>query len=56
MIKIGPYEIGTGRCFIIAEAGINHNGDVKTAKKMIDAARECGADAVKFQSFKAEWL
>ncbi|MBN2143640.1 MAG: N-acetylneuraminate synthase family protein [Candidatus Aureabacteria bacterium] len=56
MIKIGPYEIGTGRCFIIAEAGINHNGNVETAKKMIDAARECGADAVKFQSFKAEWL
>lgn len=40
--------------FIIAEAGINHNGKVSTAKKMIDAAKQCGADAVKFQTFKAE--
>jgi N,N'-diacetyllegionaminate synthase len=56
MIKIGSLEIGTGRCFIIAEAGINHNGDTATAKKMIEAAHDCGADAVKFQSFKAEWL
>lgn len=41
-------------CLIIAEAGINHNGDVSIAKSMIDAAKECGADAVKFQTFKAE--
>ena len=39
--------------FIIAEAGVNHNGSAPTAKKMIDAAKECGADAVKFQTFKA---
>jgi N-acetylneuraminate synthase len=39
--------------FIIAEAGINHNGDVKLAKKMIDAVKESGADAIKFQTFKA---
>lgn len=38
--------------FIIAEAGVNHNGDVETAKKMIDAAVEAGADAIKFQTFK----
>lgn len=42
------------RVFIIAEAGVNHNGDVNIAKKMIDAAWEAGADAVKFQAFKAE--
>ncbi|MBL4933546.1 N-acetylneuraminate synthase family protein [Clostridium paridis] len=40
--------------FIIAEAGINHNGDIKIAKKMIDSAKKCGVDAVKFQTFKAE--
>ena len=36
--------------YIIAEAGVNHNGDVGTAKKMIDAAIECGVDAIKFQT------
>lgn len=39
------------KTFIIAEAGINHNGDVGLAKKMIDAAANVGADAVKFQTF-----
>ncbi len=42
------------KVFIIAEAGVNHNGDVNLAKKLIDAAVEVGADAVKFQTFKAE--
>lgn len=42
------------RCFIIAEAGVNHNGDINIAKKLIDAACEAGVDAVKFQTFKAE--
>ena len=42
--------------FIIAEAGVNHNGNVKLAKKLIDAAISAGADAVKFQTFKAERL
>lgn len=40
--------------YIIAEAGVNHNGDIELAKKLIDMAAECGADAVKFQTFKAE--
>ena len=40
--------------FIIAEAGVNHNGDLALAKRLIEAAAEAGADAVKFQTFKAE--
>lgn len=39
---------------IIAEAGVNHNGDFGLAKKLVDMAAECGADAIKFQTFKAE--
>ena len=41
---------------IIAEAGVNHNGDLQTAIRLIDAAAEAGADYVKFQTFKAEEL
>jgi len=41
------------KVFIIAEAGVNHNGSLKTAKDMVDAACRSGADAVKFQTFKA---
>lgn len=44
------------RVVIIAEAGVNHNGDIERAKKLIDAAVEAGVDYVKFQSFKAEKL
>ncbi|WP_026882559.1 N-acetylneuraminate synthase [Clostridium akagii] len=40
--------------FIIAEAGVNHNGDIIIAKKLVDMAVECGADAIKFQTFTAE--
>ena len=40
--------------FIAAEIGINHNGDIELAKQMIDAAKECGANAVKFQNYKTE--
>ncbi|HUO56390.1 MAG TPA: N-acetylneuraminate synthase family protein [Candidatus Paceibacterota bacterium] len=43
-----------GPCFVIAEAGINHNGDIDLAKKLIDMSKAAGADAVKFQTFKAE--
>jgi len=41
-------------CFIIAEAGVNHNGDINLAKKLIDEAKKAGVDAVKFQTFQAE--
>lgn len=40
--------------FIIAEAGVNHNGDIRVAKALVDMAVRCGADAIKFQTFKAE--
>jgi N,N'-diacetyllegionaminate synthase len=46
----------TNKTFIIAEAGVNHNGSLELAKKLIDAAAECEVDAVKFQTFKAENL
>jgi len=42
--------------FIIAEAGVNHNGEISIAKRLIDEAKKAGADAVKFQTFKAEEL
>ncbi len=56
-IKIGPKFVGDGNpCFVIAEAGSNHNRDLKKALKLIDVAVEAGADAVKFQVFRAETL
>ncbi|MCJ7602856.1 MAG: N-acetylneuraminate synthase [Desulfobulbaceae bacterium] len=42
--------------FIIAEAGVNHNGELRLAMKLVEAAAEAGADAVKFQTFKAETI
>ncbi|MDD2997581.1 MAG: N-acetylneuraminate synthase [Candidatus Riflebacteria bacterium] len=54
-MRIGKCEIGAAHpCFIIAEAGSNHNRDLENAKKLIDVAAEAGADAVKFQIFSAE--
>lgn len=54
-IKIGSRIVGDGQpVFIVAEAGINHNGDLNKAKQLIAAAAECGADAVKFQTHLAE--
>jgi len=44
----------TNRTFIIAEAGVNHNGNVQFAYRLVDAAVNCGANAIKFQTFKTE--
>ncbi len=56
-INIAGRSIGSGEpCFIIAEAGINHNGDMDLARALIDAAADSGADAVKFQTFLADRL
>lgn len=46
----------SNKVFIIAEAGVNHNGSIELAKKLIDVAVDAGVDAVKFQTFKAEKL
>ena len=48
--------MSANKVFIIAEAGVNHNGSIELAYKLIDIAVEAGADAVKFQTFKAENL
>ena len=56
-VTIAGRKIGVGSpCFVIAEAGVNHNGDVKLAHRLVEAAHEAGADAVKFQTFSADTL
>lgn len=56
-IKIGNRLIGEGEpCFIIVEAGSNHDGKLEIARRLIKAAKDAGADAIKFQTFKAEKL
>jgi sialic acid synthase SpsE len=47
-------ELTHHKTFIIAEAGVNHNGDLALAKKLVEAAKDVGADAVKFQTWKTE--
>jgi N-acetylneuraminate synthase/N,N'-diacetyllegionaminate synthase len=56
-VRIGDRLIGKGEpVFVVAEAGVNHNGKVDLGKKLVDAAKASGADAVKFQTFKAQQL
>jgi N,N'-diacetyllegionaminate synthase len=50
-VRLGSTVLGAGRPFVIAEAGVNHDGDVAVAHRLIDAAADAGADAVKFQTF-----
>ncbi|MGH9371331.1 MAG: N-acetylneuraminate synthase [Vicinamibacterales bacterium] len=53
--RLGPFEVGRGLpALVIAEAGVNHNGDPELARRLIDVAAASGADVVKFQTFTAE--
>jgi N,N'-diacetyllegionaminate synthase len=57
ILSIGGRRVGSGcNCFIIAEAGVNHNAEPRLARLMVDAAVEAGADAIKFQTFTAGTL
>lgn len=52
---MGDRLIGPGEpCFIVAEAGINHNGNIEIAKELIEKAAQCGCDAIKFQTYITE--
>jgi N,N'-diacetyllegionaminate synthase len=54
-VSIGDRKVGKGEpCFVIGEAGVNHNGDLELAHRLVDIAVDAGCDAVKFQTFKSE--
>ena len=56
-LNVGGRVIGAGApVFIVAEAGVNHNGDLELARRLVDAAAAASADAVKFQTFRTETL
>jgi N,N'-diacetyllegionaminate synthase len=56
-ISVNGRKIGAGEpCYVLAEAGVNHNGDLGLAHKLVDTAADAGADAVKFQTFSADRL
>lgn len=55
LVEIAQRKVGPGLpCFVIAEAGVNHNGDLAMAQELVRRAKACGADCIKFQTFKAE--
>jgi len=55
ILEIDRKKIGVNQpTYFVAEGGLNHNGDIKLAKKLIDEAKDCGASAIKFQTFKTE--
>jgi len=54
-VRIGQRLVGDGQpCFVIAEGGVNHNGDPRLATELVHIAARCQADAVKFQNYHAE--
>lgn len=56
-ITVAGRSIGPGApCFVIAEAGVNHNGNMGTARRLVEVASQAGADAIKFQTFSADKL
>jgi sialic acid synthase SpsE len=56
-IKIGDGKVGDGNpCYVLAEAGCNHNANIDIARKLIDMSVEAGADGIKFQTYKAELM
>ena len=54
MFKIDSTTLTEKNTYVIAEGGLNHNGDINIAKKLIDSAKECGVNAIKFQTYKTE--
>lgn len=57
MVEIAGRPVGPGHpCFVVAEGGVNHNGDVELGRQLVEAAARAGADAVKFQTFVADRL
>jgi sialic acid synthase SpsE len=56
-VTLGSRMVGPGQpVYVVAEAGVNHDGDLATALAMVETAKEAGADAVKFQAFRADRL
>lgn len=56
MFNIGKIKFSSNKTVLIAEAGVNHNGNIEFAKKLIDKAKEANCDIIKFQTYKAERL
>ena len=56
LFKIGNVKLSDKKCVLIAEAGVNHNCNLKLAEKFIKAAKKNCADIIKFQTYKAETL
>ena len=55
VIEIDGKKIGVNQpTYFIAEGGLNHNGDIKLAKQLVEEAKKSGASAIKFQTFKTE--